>query len=142
MLHAPGTLSDERLARAVDTLVPVVYAAVEQRGLIVRPERYERAQMLDLIKRLVTHVAERMREGQAHTFNSLMAAAGDITAEELVQLLDAVDWRACCDAVRLCDTESGSLPLTDSVLVLKTAPKPSAGPELFAVDSPAYPSEV
>ncbi len=142
MRHAPGTLTDERLKQTIDVLIPRAYAAVAELGGIRKPERYTHEELQLAVKRVVTCVARCMRDARPHTMSDLMAAIGDATVDEVIELLDAIDWWAFADAVRLCEGEHGCLTLRDSVLIVKSAAKACRGPELFAVDSPTYPHAV
>ncbi len=105
-----------------------------------RPARYENDEVfIAAVERLVEAQAKLLAQGTRQTLQRLWSAAGT-TPDELTQIFDAIDWPTLCDELRFSDSRRGPLPLADSTLILKTATKPLAGGNVFAVNSPAYPT--
>lgn len=83
-----------------------------------------------------------IRDGKAQTITELGVASGRSGALVQELLASISDWPALVHGLRFRHSDRGSLSVSDSTFVLKTAQAKAFGPTVFAAASPAFPKAV
>ena len=136
------TLDREAQEWAVDAVLKPQFSEMLRKGTFVREPRFVCDEdVINAAAGLVEAQLEFSRRGLKQTMSALAARTGE-SAAQVRQVLSSVDWAELTDGVRLRASERGSVPLSESVFVLKTAPHDASGPRVFPACSRAVPPQV